>query len=104
MPEENISPEIRSKNIDKIRDYFIEEISKNELMSKMHRKVCTALHYTEHLLILELLDIFQFILNTYLFWSYWIYFNFCLSFFSLYSYRNSEFCRSIKNLTNNCGN
>ena len=31
MVEENISQEFRLKNIDEIRNYFIEEINQNEL-------------------------------------------------------------------------
>ena len=40
MSEENINQEFRVKKIDKIRNYLIEEISQNELMSKKHKKVC----------------------------------------------------------------
>ena len=42
MSEENISQEFRLKNTDETRNYFIEEIIWNELMSKKHRKVCTT--------------------------------------------------------------
>ena len=52
MAEENISEEIRLKNIDKTRNYLIEEINPNELMSKKHKKVCATLNYIEHCLIL----------------------------------------------------
>ena len=34
MPEKNMNPEIRLKRIDQIRNYLIEEINQNELMSK----------------------------------------------------------------------
>ena len=34
MSEENINQEFRPQNIDQTRYYLIEEISKNELMSK----------------------------------------------------------------------
>ena len=34
MSEENISQEFRLKNIDGRRNYFLEEIQQNELMSK----------------------------------------------------------------------
>ena len=37
--EENISQEFRLKNIDKTRNYFVEEIEENEMMSKKHKKV-----------------------------------------------------------------
>ena len=40
------------KNIDETRNYFNEEINQNELTSKKHKKVCTAIIYIEHLLIL----------------------------------------------------
>ena len=47
---ENISQDFLLKKIDKTRNYFIEEISKNDLMSKKHKKVCMALYCIEHLL------------------------------------------------------
>ena len=37
--------------MDEIRNYFIEEINQNELMSKNHEKVCRVLNYVDHLLI-----------------------------------------------------
>ena len=40
MFEENISQEFRLKNIDERRNYFIEEIKQNELISKKDKKVC----------------------------------------------------------------
>ena len=52
MIEENISREIRLKNTDETRNYFLNEIEENELMSKTHKKVCTTLNYIEHFLIL----------------------------------------------------
>ena len=52
MVEENIGKEFRLKNIDKTRNYFLEEIEQNELMSKKHIKVCATLNYIEHFLIL----------------------------------------------------
>ena len=52
MVEENIGQEFRFKNIDETRNYFLEEIKQNELMSKKHKKVCTTLNYIEHFLIL----------------------------------------------------
>ena len=41
MGEENISKEFRLKNIDETRNYLIEEINQNELISEKHKKVCT---------------------------------------------------------------
>ena len=52
MAEENISQEFRLRNIDETKNYFIEEIKQNELMSKKHKKVCASLNYIEHFLIL----------------------------------------------------
>ena len=52
MAEENISQEFRLKNIDETRNYLIEEINRNGLMSKKHKKVCITLNYIEHFLIL----------------------------------------------------
>ena len=51
MVEENISKEFRLKNIDKTRNYFLEEIEQNEFMGKKHIKVCATLNYIEHFLI-----------------------------------------------------
>ena len=53
MTEENISQEFRSKEIDKTRNYFIEETKQNELISKKHKKICKVLNYTEHSLIVS---------------------------------------------------
>ena len=50
MAEENVSQEFRLRNIGETRNYLIEEIKQNELMSKKHKKVCTTLHYIEHFL------------------------------------------------------
>ena len=52
MVEENISQEFRLKDIDRTRNYLIEEINRNELISKKHKKICTTPNYTEHFLIL----------------------------------------------------
>ena len=51
MIEENISKEFRLKNIDKTRNYFLEEIEQNEFMGKKHIKVFATLNYIEHFLI-----------------------------------------------------
>ena len=45
MVEENINQEFRLKNIDETRNYFLEEIQQNELISANHKKVCTTLNY-----------------------------------------------------------
>ena len=52
MVEENKDQQFILEIIDETRDCFIEEIKKNELMSKKHKKVSTTLNYIEHLLIL----------------------------------------------------
>ena len=52
MVEENVSQEFRLKNIDETRNYFLEEIEHNKLMSRKHKKVCTTLNFIEHFLIL----------------------------------------------------
>ena len=52
IAEENLSREFRLKNIDETRNYLIEKINRNELMSKKDKKVCTTLNYIELFLIL----------------------------------------------------
>ena len=52
MVKENLKQEFRLKNIDETRIYFLEEIKQNELISRKHKKVYTALNYIEHFLIL----------------------------------------------------
>ena len=52
MTEENISQEFRLKNIDETKNYFLEEVKKNELMTKKHKKDWATLNYIEHFLIL----------------------------------------------------
>ena len=47
----NIS-EFRLKEINKTRNYLIEEIKQNKLINKKEKKVCRILKYTEYLLIL----------------------------------------------------
>ena len=48
----NMSQEFRFKKIDETRNYFLEDIVQNELMSRKHKKVCTTLNYIEHFFIL----------------------------------------------------
>ena len=52
------------KNIHQTRNYFLEEIKQNELMSREHEKVCTTLNYIEDFLILafSIVSVFQFLL------------------------------------------
>ena len=51
MPEENISQEFRLKKIDEIRNYLIEEVNRDELMTNKHKKVCRVLSYIDRSLI-----------------------------------------------------
>ena len=44
MPEENINQEFRLKKIDEIRNYLIEEINQNKLMSKKQKQGCRVLY------------------------------------------------------------
>ena len=48
MSKENLNQEFRLKKIDEIRNYLIEEINRNESMSKKHKKVCRVLNYIDH--------------------------------------------------------
>ena len=52
MAEKNISQEFRLKNLNETRNYLIEEINQNQLISKKHKKVCATLNYIKHFLIL----------------------------------------------------
>ena len=52
MSDESMSQEFRLKNIDEVRNYFIEVIKQNELVSKKHKKACRFFNYIEHLIIL----------------------------------------------------
>ena len=47
-----MSQELRLGIIDETRNYFLEEIKQNELMSKNHKKVCATLNYIERFLTL----------------------------------------------------
>ena len=46
------SLEFRLKRIDETRNYLIEEIKNNDLISEKYKKTCKHLNYVEHLLIL----------------------------------------------------
>ena len=97
MPEENMNQEFRLKKIDEIRNYLIEEINRNKLISKKHKKVCRVLNYIEHSLIL-ISTITGCVFNS--------------DFTSLVlilillrdSNRNYKFCNRIKNLCNDHSN
>ena len=47
-----MSQVFKLKNINETRNYYLEEIEQNELMSKKHKNVCKTLSYIEHILIL----------------------------------------------------
>ena len=79
MSEENISQELRLKNMDETRNYSIEEINRNELMSKKQTK---GLYYSKLCLTLSYAS----------FYNYWMCFHFCFCFLSWYPYRNDRFC------------
>ena len=51
MPAENMNEAFRLKKIDEIRIYLIEQINRNELMSKKYKNVCRILNKIDHLLI-----------------------------------------------------
>ena len=51
MPEETMNQEFRLKKIDEIRNYLIEEINQNELLSKKHENVFRVFNYTDQSLI-----------------------------------------------------
>ena len=53
MDEENISQEFRLENIGETEPYFTEELDLNDITCKKHKKVCIALNYIEHLIILD---------------------------------------------------
>ena len=52
MAEENISQKCKLKNINETRNYFLEGIKQNKLLSRKHKKVCTTVNYIENFLIL----------------------------------------------------
>ena len=52
MTKENKSQEFRLKNLEEKKNYFIKEIDKDKLMSTKYKKVCMALNYIEHCIIL----------------------------------------------------
>ena len=51
MSEENMNQEFRLKKIDEIRNYLIEEINRNELLSKKHENVFRVFNYIDQSLI-----------------------------------------------------
>ena len=88
MGKENLSQKFRLENIDETRNYFVEKIQQNELMSRKHKKACTTLNYIEHFLILVSAVTGCISISA-----------FC--FFSQHCYRNYEFSNRIKNFCRN---
>ena len=74
MAEENISQEFKLKDIDETRNYLIEKMNQNDLMSKKYKKVCATLNYINQSLIL--------VSVCYI----WRCFSFCFCLFCRYSY------------------
>ena len=60
----------RFKKIHETKNYLLEEIKHNDLMSEKYKKTCKHLNYVDH----------NFSFN-----SCWLYFNFCICFISLCS-------------------
>ena len=53
MAGENISQKFRLKNMDKARNFLVEEINQNELIIEKHKKVCTTSNHIEHFITLS---------------------------------------------------
>ena len=51
MVEEE-SPEFTPRKIDETRNYLLDEIKNNDLMSEKYKKTCKYLNHVEHLLLL----------------------------------------------------
>ena len=47
-----VSVDFKRKKIDEKRNYILEEIKHNDLMSRKHKNICRVLNYFEHFLIL----------------------------------------------------
>ena len=63
MVEENISLEFKLKNIDEARNYLTEEINRNELINKKHKKIFATLNHIESFLIFGfIINVSQFLL------------------------------------------
>ena len=52
MVEVSISQNFRLKNIEEIRNYFLEQKNQHELIDKGTKKVCPTQDYIEHFLVL----------------------------------------------------
>ena len=45
MGKENLSLDFRQKQLDETRNFFLDEIKHNDLMSEKHKEMCRALNY-----------------------------------------------------------
>ena len=45
-----MSQEFRLKNVNETRNYFLEKVKQNDLMSRKRKMVCTTRNYIEHFL------------------------------------------------------
>ena len=63
MEKGNLSPDFRMKKVDETRNYLLEKVKNNDLMSKKRKKRKT-LNYFEHFLVLFVLsvNVFQFLI------------------------------------------
>ena len=61
MVDENTRQELTLINIEEKTNYFLQEIKKNEWMSRKHRNVCIT-HFNLFYF-LQLLDLFEFMLS-----------------------------------------
>ena len=77
-----MSQELRLKNIDQTRKYFLNEIKQNKLISRKHKKICTTLNYIKHVFIVA--STVTGCIPTSAF-----------PFLSWYSYRNYDICNRI---------
>ena len=88
---EEANLEFGFKNVDERRNYLIEKINHNDLMSKKYKKRCKHLDYVQHLLLL-VSD------------SYWLSFNFSICIIILCFTKYYLFFSRKKNLYNHCRN
>lgn len=51
MTEQNIKQKFRLREVDKNRNYFIEERKQNEVISKKQKSICKILNHIRYLLI-----------------------------------------------------
>ena len=54
MPEENMNQKLKLKKIDEIRNSLSQEINRNGLISKKHKRVFRVLNYIDHLLLIAI--------------------------------------------------